>query len=663
MNPIWSLTDWRFWLAAIEFVIVTWLFWYLPGRLLLRKIDQKLLLAAPVRNALSVVVGLVVWTTIAYAFGWLGLRWLVLIPSGILAGIELGKYQSWKELWALLKWRKWRVSLLGLILLAGLLIQLPAIFGSGLRTSQGVKVYFTNSEDGMMHLAYIQNLTQHFPPQRPEAAGLMLTNYHYWGDLTTAELNRFFGLPITHLFFQYLPVLLSLLAGCLVFGLIQAWGGSKRTGYLGLFFWYLGGDFDYGIAWLLHRDWYWHAAAIDNGADQFLNQPQTFAKVIFLAGLWLLNYYWQHRKTWAWWLTLLLFGSLIGFKVYFGLFAIGALGLATLWRTVKKQSNWGEWMGLMFMGLFSAAIYLPSNHGAGGLIFIPLGWPKLLLSMNHLDWNDWWLRQQTYEANQNWRNVGILNGLAVVITLVAMYGTRLVGWLGLVKNLPKNQPSTWAWFWWPMSVLFVFLGFNTMQNPGGFNTFNFIVVVSVPLVLSSAFVIESWWNQKGWRNWVGKILVIILLILTVPRSLHNSVAFLRATLRQEAPLTLSSAELQVMDWLAYNTSVTAVLQTHPESAKARQSTFLAYLSNRSTYVTSTNILETHGLALTDRKDILNLAIRAGNYAGLVTILKPTNISYLYIENIKGQRELLSQPDMSNHVVFQNEAGWVISLLE
>src|SRR5690606_15617937 len=118
-----------------------------------------------------------------------------------------------------------------------------------------------------------------------------------------------------------------------------------------------------------------------------------------------------------------------GFKVYFGLFALLGLGIVTLVRFVKKGWNASkqEWLVLGISAVLAAAVFLPVNQQSGGLFFAPFEWPKLMLNFDKLNWSEWWLRMQVYEAHQNTRAIAFMLLLATAIFYVAVYGTRLIG--------------------------------------------------------------------------------------------------------------------------------------------------------------------------------------------------------------------------------------------
>jgi len=645
MTQIFAITDWQFWLQAIKFGFGTWLIWYLPGRFLIRKL-ANLPEFAPV-IALRYVVGLVLWTLLSYVFNWLNLRILTSVICFWLAWFEIRRYKL------NLDWPQFKNWPLVAALTLGLLIQMPAVLTSGWKTDRGLELYFTNAEDGMMHASFIQNLISQMPPMRPEAAGLKLTNYHYLSDLATAEIVRVFNLPILATFYHFLPPLISILSGWLVFSLILSWSKRKSAGFLGLFFWYLGGDLGYLISLGLHQEWRWFAAAIDNGADQFLNPPQTFAKLIFLAGIYLLNHYWTSKSKSGWWLSVMLFASLIGFKIYFGLFAIMALGFSVLYRTLTKQVKLIEWLGLAAVVLVGLGLILPTYQPGAGLKYLPLAWPKLLFKPEHLDWAWWGIQAKSIQLRNNWWQISLINSLGIVVALAAILGTRLVGIFGLIT---KNK--TWAWFWIPSIICFMALGLNTVQDPGGLNTFNFLIVISVPLICFSAITLDNWLQLKN--PWLT-LLVVVILILTPARSLRNAGNFLAAQAKHDSAGRMSLAEIEICNWLNLNTQPADIIQSHLDNSKTSQGTYLSFFSNRATFLTGRNILSTHGLTLPDRVEVLEQAADAPNYTSLQAIFKSSQIKYYFVENQPGQKDFMDKTDVADHTVFSNSAGWVIKL--
>src|SRR5258708_450085 len=135
-----------------------------------------------------------------------------------------------------------------------------------------------------------------------------------------AELVRIWHIPISHLFFQFMPLFVSFLTGLAFYLLIRVWKGTRQTGLWALFMLYFSGDSAYLFMLTLHHRFGFQTPAIDNGITQFLNIPHTFAKLVFLTGLIPFSF-WLKTKQKKWLaLTVVFFATLAGFKIYFGMF-------------------------------------------------------------------------------------------------------------------------------------------------------------------------------------------------------------------------------------------------------------------------------------------------------------------------------------------------------
>jgi len=71
---------------------------------------------------------------------------------------------------------------LSLIVLLGMISQSLTVVKSGLLYSYGMGFWGPNGHDGVWHLALINELTRHFPPQNPVFAHFSLSNYHWLFD-------------------------------------------------------------------------------------------------------------------------------------------------------------------------------------------------------------------------------------------------------------------------------------------------------------------------------------------------------------------------------------------------------------------------------------------------------------------------------------------------
>lgn len=665
ITSVYGLLDWQFWAYAVVFLAFVWFVLRGLGYLWLRSLPTAPLSFFDwlIQQAMLIMLGLVSFTILGFIFAQQQLRilqWLT-VGAGLLGSLMLYLHSPKTKL-VLNKSEKITLGLIGV----GTVLQLVAIVGSGLRFGNQVRFYFTNAQDGMMHLAFARSLVTTFPPVRPELLNLPLTSYHYFTDLLLAEQARLFGIPITHAFFQFWPVVLSLLAGGFIVACIRELKGSQVAQWFGILIWYLSGELAYVWNLLFHQTLNWNIATIENSADQFLNMPQMFAKVLIFAAYYaaIRWYRVQHQKAWFF-STLIFVISATGFKVYFGLFNLALLVAILVFGIVAKQiavvpkkqvlsAITSLLLPIVLAIVATAAIFLAVSGAKSRLDWVPLAWPKLLLSSDHLNFIDWWLRMQVYEAAHSWKGIWALNTIAIIVAVTSIIGTKLIGlWLF------KLEKRHW---WWQLSIGLAVLsattiGLNTLQSPGGFNTYNFIIVAIQPLVITSALVLARWWNT----SLIWKMMVIVILLCGTLRPLANSTKYLTAQLTKPADATYSTQQLTALSWLATHSSSDSAIQALPSNQQNQQSAFISFFGERPTALAAENITTSHNLDYKTRETILRQAFATTDWQLLRANLAELGINYLYIDLTRDQEFLNNTPGILEHSVYQNETTALIAL--
>jgi len=664
-----SISDPVFWGFGIWFLLAFISSCYFPGSWLIARFKLT-----PLRHYLvSLVLGVVLWGAQGYLLGYLGLRWLsygyIALFSVLTAQAARTERQRLVQTWQYLR-HQWQNHWLPVLLtLLGSSIQLIQVVGSGLYyPGQGIAFFRVNAFDGMLHLSFINSIIRHFPPEQPGAVGFPITNYHYWSDLVVAELARVWSLPVAHSFFQYWPVVLTVLTSLAAYFVIKTWTGSRVAANFSVFFLFFGADTAYLVMLLLHQEWGFTAAAIDNGATQFLNIPHSFAKLIFLTGLLPLTE-WIHSRRWQWGLlTIAFFAPVVGFKVYFGMFACLGLCLIVSWKVLRDwisglrtksvlaattrtlQNHLSSFLVLGICGVIALSIFLPPNRNAGSLFWSPLEWPKLFLSRDQLDLQDWWLRKQVYEAAGNTKAIVALDAVAIGICLLAVYGTRLIG-LSATVTWRKQLPLELWLFLIPGTLLFTLLGLYTLQTSGLFNVFNFFAVASVPLALLSSIVTWQLWNQR--RIW-GKLSVLILMCLSLPRIGYHAVQALQDQVEFHYQELYSLSELEALVFLRDHTPTGAVVQSHTRNYLDQNTPYLSFFSNRPTFLTGVGMLQSHNQPIQSRKLELDQIISSTSSLELSNLLKAHGIEYFYLQKKPDQLLGFSIEPSNMEIVFENE---------
>jgi len=637
--------------------------WFVPGWVIVSRIKFQDKLT---ELALSIPVGLAFWGIQGYILGYLGWRFLTYAYLALFLLFflrELSKFkksaaQAYREL-------KQQPLLLTIAIIISSFLQILGHVVSGLRGDEGMAFYFLRSH--IMHLAYIQALAQHFPPLEPGASGLPIENYHYWADLVLADLVRIWPMPVTQLLFQYSPVLLSLIFTLLIVRLVYQLKGTGLAAGVAVFLFTFGADAAYLFTLILHGHWGAKITMIDSGLVQYFNIPQVFARLVFIAALFPLLHWWKNRSLASGLLTVVLMVTLFGFKIYYGIYAVFGFCFVLLIKGIrellKQAGDHSYRMALLetlkqikadifllsWLTLGSLAVYLPPNKNAGGLFYSPLEWPKLFLGAEQINFNEWWLRMQVYEAAGNWRNVLIFNALAVIIALISLFGTRILGLLPTSKTA-KSLPQELLLFFIPTNLLFLLLGLLTMQHSGGLNTFNFFIVPVVAFNLLTVFNLTNITNVP--KKIIAGVLVIFVL-LTLPRSLMKLAEIVESYQSQKTSVFISQDELEALQFIKENLAADAVIQAHPKNVPDQQTPYVAFFSNRFSYVSGISMLESHNQPFEPRQEAVVAAFRQNNP---LMDLQNLGIDYLYL--VGKERENYELP--ANSIVFQNETVVVVA---
>jgi uncharacterized membrane protein len=174
-----------------------------------------------------------------------------------------------------------------IITIGSVMMSLPLVGKVGF-DRQGNLVGISYSDD-FMHVAFVRELENHFPPQHPLFAGDRLTNYHYGSDIVTAILSRMSRISALTIHFKVMPLVYAVFFGFSAWWLAKNLGMSPLATLIFLLFIYFGSSFSFVADLLVSKQLSWDDAfGIGQPVGYASNQPLLFSLSLWLLamGLW-----------------------------------------------------------------------------------------------------------------------------------------------------------------------------------------------------------------------------------------------------------------------------------------------------------------------------------------------------------------------------------------
>ena len=597
-----SIFDPLFWLYFLYFLISVFSAFFIPGDLALRKLKLTFFQ----RFVLGTLAGMVLWGWQGFVLGYLGIRWLsyFYIFATFVAWIKLS-LPEWKGVEIAKQFQKIRPSLTIILIVVGSLMQLTIVWFVGISSQNSLYFCCGNTSDNLFHIALTNQIVKNFPPFQPGMYGVVVHNYHYWSNLVTAELIRVFNLPLIPTQFQYSTVLISLFLGLSAVVFAQIAKLPKIFANWLIFFLYFGGDLAYIVLFAFGRGLNFRVNSLEDGLKFLENPPRAFSIIILFAGLSLLTLWVKKKNIYTGILMAIILGSLIGFKVYTGIFALVGLAFLSAYYLLRKDF---KMLIPPILALFLALIiYLPVNDSAGGLYFTGTWRFENYVVQPEFGQERLSLAMQIFKDHNNWIRIIQYDLIFFSIYILSVFGTKSIGLFQSKKSL-SLLPREINIFLISGIIVSALAGFFFQQASGGANTFNFIVSIFIIGSIYSALSIYYWLGKVGTKTKL--FLIFIILLLTIPRVIHRWTLNFNQ-LKKSQYFVVSSEELQAFEYIKKNASLTSyVLVDDRTFAMDGYSPYISFLINRPIYLSGKGILESHGVVFSDRLKVADLVLRA-----------------------------------------------------
>src|SRR3989338_6048942 len=405
------------------------------------------------------------------------------------------------------------------------LIQSFIVFPNGVSTVGILRVKNVFTEDGMWHIAIINNLKKSIPPSNPIFAGEKLTNYNYFSDIYIAVIQKFTHIKTLTLYFKLIGPFLALLCAVSLYFILKVLTGNQIIAGMGVLlitlastYYYIFGIFKPGLninpSTFFGNDY----------VSRMVNYQLSFSYLIITSFLYLL----LHRKDSFRFIIIasFLISSGIGFKSYGTILIIPALYIVGFYNIFRKKF---DLIKIAFLSSIFIAVLVYLFLGSGQAIKTVFTFDPFWLIGNiftdplRFSSAGWAASRSYYLYSNNYPGIAYLYFKGLVIFLFTQFGLKILGFLYILK-IKENKERDVILLISIIALTGIIMPLIFTQGGVKWNTIQFIWYSSFGLGILSVLLISGFQKKIGL-----KLILIILLSVWVsylPGVLHYSKFYL-----------------------------------------------------------------------------------------------------------------------------------------
>ncbi len=595
---------------------------YIPGSVLLTSFRLRVSIHAP----LSIVVGMCLWALQGFVFGYASLRYVsyVYLAVWFVLWLRRHPFLTASRSIANLKRSIAANKTILCVILLGTLIQLTTIIFTMIPTDKGLFFCCGDQNDNTWFAAVTNQLLHTMPPEQPGMAGVPLQNYHFLSNLVVAETARVFRIPFLLVQYQFNTILISLLYGTLaaIFGRLLHLTDTYILWLL--FFLYFGSDAIYVILLLLGKGINFSMSSLEDGVRFLSNLPRAYATVMMLGFLDLFCIFLKRNKLLLGIILALIAGSLVGYKIYAGIFVLVGLGSWAAYELIKRRNPrpMAVTAGSFFVSL---GLYMPINAQAGGLYFTGL-WRfenfivQPALGLVHME-----QARIIYAHHKNWLHVAFNEAIYVVLYIVSIFGSKLIG-LFQTKRSVRIFPLPIHILLISGMVVSLITGLFFNQTVGTSNTFNFLVSVFIFLSFYAAGSMAYVFDKSS--NAVRGVLIIGVILLTIPRVAYELSRNIRLIISGKETVVRSST-MEASRYLKTHTDADSlILIDNREFWYDQNAPMFSVLADRPMYLSGKGLLNHFNVNTASREATIRRIVQDSSSQHVAASLWGTDIDYI-----------------------------------
>lgn len=549
-----------------------------------------------------------------------------------------------------------RNILISLVFIIGIAGQMAVIAPSGIIKNGDILFWSSNGHDGMWHIALMEEMKKGWPFQNPIFAGERLVNYHFFSDLLPAMASKYMGISNLDLYFRVFPLLYSIFFGVSAYFLTKKLSKNSTAPIWSTIFSYFAGSFGFIVTYIKNKtiggeSIFW--ATQPQSASG--NPPQIISDFLVLAAVYFYLRFIEHKicdknKKILFAVCIILFGTLVSFKVYAGVVVLLSLGFVGVWQFFKERKI--ETLVLTFLsGLLSIALYFPNTSGSEGfLIFQPWWYIRtMVVEPSRLNWLDLELRRQFYVARGGIKSILRIMEYEGAAFLIFFFGNLGMRFLGL-KEFIKVHPIIKF-----IITLSLILPMLFIQKGVASNTSQFLQYFVLFLGILAGIQFAEF--PKKVKYFAGPILILLMI--------PTQVGLLKEFYSRPAFAKIASKEISALDCVRKNTPENSVIVTPPynQYLDLKESTpniwdwfdtsYVAAITSRRTYMDDYEQVDIMGYNWKERENIKDVIFNSMDEEKVKESFNQTGANVLYYPTAMSPK--VSPDKYGLMKIFENDA--------
>jgi hypothetical protein len=504
--------------------------------------------------------------------------------------------------------------------------------------------------DVYWHLALVEVAFKTFPFQMPIFSGVPLQGYNYLADFFMFLITKL-GIPSLYVYFIVVPLLYVVLLSFLViyFAIRQ----NKSIFYVTslTFFVFLATPFSYLLS-LYKRGTLFFGFNYPT-AMQSPTALTNLSYALTVLVLFVVLLMFQEKKRTIIQSVLLgfLVGLAFGIKFYGGIILLLLVGIheSLLFFQKRNLPNFIATVtsGLFFVGASLVFFYDPFNSikSGGVFAFSPFAIPHNLIEDPDALYIPQFVmaRYSILDAKKFFSpRLAVIELITVAIYLVYNFGTRIIGWLYLAKQIIAKKITRFELTLTVVILISIILSVTLVQRGGDW--WNIVQFFGYGLLLANFFAASMMYEILQRYKKPGLTIAVVIVLLTLP--LHIELV-MRAAERLYKPYDVSAEEQKALAFLKTKNDNGAVFSV-PLFPR------LSYIPARSAkpaFFADENVISNLGIRFEDRKKLLsdpgnidlgNLPVR---YFYLVKTDKDYQVMIDKVRNTKGLKNIYDNPEV------------------